>query len=99
MPSLTKPRLIALWVCFGYFCAVWLLHLGGWIWGTLGLIRPGDTVDGMVHREQAEAIISLIHGRFNSLFGWLTLGVVLFAAVLVWCSVPFRTGSQEQNPK
>jgi hypothetical protein len=83
---LLKPKLTALWACILLLGFILYRHLGDWLLGTSGLIRPSDAHDGMVEKKFAENLVVMLQNRFSSLFCWISVAFILLVVVAIWCS-------------
>ncbi|MFN0067138.1 MAG: hypothetical protein ACKVYV_05825 [Limisphaerales bacterium] len=82
-----KTKVIALWVCALYFAVLFYNNMGYAIFGTLGLIRPGDTQNGMIEVHKATSLIQSFAGPLSRLTGFVGLGAVLLFSVALWFTV------------
>ena len=76
-----KAKVIALWICALYFAVLFYNNLD---WGTLGLIRPGDTTNGMIEVSRASGLIQGFADQKQRLEGFVGLGAVLLFCVALW---------------
>ena len=76
-----KAKVIALWICALYFAVLFYKNIN---FGTLGVIRPGDTTNGMIEVNKASALIRSFADQQQSLTGLVGLGAVLLSCLAVW---------------
>ena len=81
-----KKKIIAVWICALYFAVLFYLNLGHAVFGTLGVIRPGDTTDGMIEVTRANTIIQSVTAPLQQLTWLVGLGVVLLLCIALWLS-------------
>ena len=79
-----KAKVIALWICALYFGVLFYCNMGYAIFGTLGIIRPGDTQNGMIEVHQATTLIQSFAVPLSRLTGFVGLGAVLLFCVALW---------------
>jgi hypothetical protein len=79
-----KTKVIALWICALYFAVLFYNNLGYAIFGTLGVIRPGDTTNGMIEVSRASGLIQGFADRQQSLTWLVGLGAASLFCVAVW---------------
>lgn len=82
-----KMKVIALWICALYFAVLFYNNMGYAIFGTLGIIRPGDTQNGMIEVHKATSLIQGFAARQQRLTWFVGLGVALLFCVALWFTV------------
>lgn len=83
-----KAKVIVLWFCALYFAALFWFNMGYAAFGTFGVIRPGDTTNGMIKVSEASGLIQSFAERQQRLTEFVGLGAGLLVCVAVW----FTTG-------
>ncbi len=91
-----KTKLVALWICALYFGILFYNNMGDAMFGTLGLIRPGDTPNGMTEISRANDLIRSFASRQQRLTGFVGLGAVLLFCVAVWFTAGLFKKRHEQ---
>jgi len=94
-----KKKMIAIWACALYFTILFLANAGQGIWGTLGLIRPADTHDGMIEADRASALLQSFAVPLQRLTWLVGLGAVLLLWVAVWFSISGIEQERGQSKK
>jgi hypothetical protein len=79
-----KRKLLALQICAAYFIVLFLSNLGPVMWGTLGVIRPGDVTDGKIDVEHASTIISSFARSYQLLTLLVGIGAMFLIFVTAW---------------
>jgi len=82
-----KTKVIALWICAVYFAVLFYNNMGYAIFGTLGVIRPGDTTNDMIEVSRASGLIQAFAARQQHLTWFLGLGAALLFCVALWFTV------------
>jgi hypothetical protein len=79
-----KTKVIVLWICALYFAVLFYNNMGYTIFGTLGVIRPEDTTNGMIEVSRASGLIQSFATRQQRLTWFVGLGAVLQFCVALW---------------
>ena len=79
-----KAKVIVLWICALYFAGLFYTNMGYAVFGTLGIIRPGDTQNGMIEVQQATSLIQSFAAPLSRLTGFVGLGAVVLFCVALW---------------
>ncbi len=79
-----KTKVIALWICVLYFAVLFYSNMGYAVFGTLGVIRPGDTTNGMIEVSRASGLIQSFATRQQRLTWFVGLGAALLLCVALW---------------
>jgi hypothetical protein len=79
-----KSKIIAVWICTIYFAVVFYNNLGFVIFGTLGVVRPSDTTNGMIEVTRANELIQSFAAPLQRLTLLVGLGVLLLFCVASW---------------
>ena len=82
-----KTKLVALWICALYFAVLFYNNIGYAISGTLGVIRPGDTTNGMIEVSTASGLIQSFATRQQRLTWFVGLGAILLFCIALWFTV------------
>jgi hypothetical protein len=96
MNRMTGVR-IWVWVCVLYFGAVAWGFGGLAVWGSLGVIRPGDVEDGMMEASHAMGLINTFAGNLQRLVLFVCIGWLMLAAGAIWLTtIRFAEGSRRR---
>jgi len=79
-----RAKVIALWICAMYSAVLVYNNVG---FGSLGVIRPGDTTNGMIEVSRASGLIQTFADQQQRSAGFVGLGAVLLFCVALWFTV------------
>ena len=71
------------WLPSIYFGAILLYYFPDFIWGSLGVIRPGDVHDGKIDADYAVSMIEKFSTQALSLYYLIFIGLIIIIFVKI----------------
>lgn len=79
-----KTKIIVVWICALYFSILFYSYLGHVIFGTLGVLRPGDTSNGMIEVAKVNDLIQSLASPLQRLTWFVGFGAIMLLSIAFW---------------